>query len=232
MGTLADLRTQCRALLASTADWPDATLDAFIADAIRTYSATFPRHRRHVLTLATGVQEYALPGGLDLQGIVGVRYPVSVDPARFLVQSGEQEPLFQAGGNAYALRLGEADTVAVTAAATVGTLVFGERVATGEEAEVEYLHSHHVPAAGADTDVITVPESHWEGLIAFVDFRCHWEVEADESYSITPGSLALSQLGENGRRAWNRWKEVMEGLKPARPVSSRRGLVNWSGVGL
>lgn len=232
MGTLAELRTQCRALLASTSDWPNATLDAFIADAIRTYSATFPRHRRHTLSLTTGTQAYDLPGGLDLQGVVGVRYPVSVEPARFLVQSGEGEPLFQGGGNCYALRLGESDTVAVTAAATVGTLVFAETVATGETAEVEYLTLHHVPDAGDDTDVITVPESHWEGLIAFVDFRCHWEVETDETYAITPGSLALSQLGENGRRAWSRWKEVMERLKPARPVSSRRGLVDWSGIGL
>ncbi len=232
MGTLADLRTQCRALLASVTDWPNATLDAFIADAIRTYSATFPRHRRHTLTLATGTQAYALPGGLDLQGVVGVRYPVSVEPARFLVQSGEGEPLFQGGGAAYALRLGEADTVAVTAAATVGTLVFAETVATGETAEVEYLDSHHIPAAGADTDVVTVPDSHWEALIAFVDFRCHWEAETDETVAASSSSLVLSQLGENGRRAWNRWKEIMDRLEAVRPVSSRRGLVDWSGIGL
>ena len=230
--TLADLRASCRALLASTTDWPDGTMDKFIADAIRTYSAEFPRHRCHTLTLVTGTQAYALPGGLDLQGIVGVRYPVSDEPARFLFQTGEEEALFQAGGNAYALRLGEADTVAVTAAATVGTLVFAETVTTGETALIEYLDSHHVPAVAANTDVITVSDSHWEALIAFVDFRCHWELETDESYNVTPGALTLSQLGENGRRAWNRWREVMARLTPARPVSSRRGLVDWSGIGL
>lgn len=228
--TLADLRASCRALLASTADWPDATLDRFIGDGIRAYSGEYPRHQRHTLTLTTGTQAYALPGGLGFQGVVGVRYPVADDPARFLFQSGEGEAIFQGGGAAYALRLGLADTVAVNAVDGLGTLVFAETVATGESAEIEYLAEHHVPTA--DTDVITVPTGHWEAVVAFVDFRCHWEAESDETTVLTPGSLALSQLGENGRRAWNRWREVMARLRPARPVSSRRGLVDWSGIGL
>ena len=40
-------------------------------------------------------------------------------------------------------------------------------------------------------------------------FRAHWEAESDKVYSAASSSLILSQLGENGRRAWNRWREVM-----------------------
>ena len=47
MATLADMRARCRLMLASTADWPDASLDAWIGDAIRFYSVEFPRRFRH-----------------------------------------------------------------------------------------------------------------------------------------------------------------------------------------
>jgi len=228
--TLADLRASCRALLADTTAWPNATLDRYIGDAVRAYSGEYPRHARHILTLTTGTQAYALPGGLGFQGVTGVRYPVADKPARFLVQVGEEERLFQAGGACYALRLGLADTVAADAVDGLGMVVFAESVLTGEEVEIEYLAAHGIPSA--DTDVITVPTGHWEALIAFVDFRCHWEAESDETIAATPSSLVLSQLGENGRRAWNRWREVMGRLQVPRPASSRRGLVDWSGIGL
>ena len=71
--TLAALRARCRLLLASTADWPDASLDAWIGDAIRFYSNEFPRLIRHPLTLVTGTQSYALPAGCV--GVVLVEYP-------------------------------------------------------------------------------------------------------------------------------------------------------------
>jgi hypothetical protein len=216
--TLADLRAQCRALLASTADWPDATLDRFIADAIRTYSAEFPRRRRHTLNLVTGTQAYALPGGHGFLGLLSVEYP-----------AGESPPRFLAGDVGYRLP-GVDDTVLAVDDADAGVIHFTETVATGESAILVYKAVHHLPAVGADTDLITVPEAHHEAIIAFVDFRCHWELEADEAVVPNQTSLVLAMLGENGRRAWNRWREVMARLRPVQEVE--RNWIHWGGIGL
>ena len=64
-----------------------------------------------------------------------------------------------------------------------------------------------------ETDAVTLPETHLDAIIAFVDFRAHWERESDQTYTGS-SSLLLSQLGENGRRAWNRYKEILASQTP------------------
>lgn len=111
--TLAALRASIRLTLADSADWPDATLNSYIADAIRAYANEFPSDD-------------------------GYTIPV------------------------------------------------------------------------ADNDEIPVPVNHWEALIAFVDFRTHWQLSAAEAAEITSNSIALSQLSTVARMAWNRYKEIID----------------------
>jgi hypothetical protein len=203
--TLAALRAQTRVLLASTEDWPDATLDAFISDAIRFYSHEFPKRWRHTLPLVAGQQAYPLPAGAA--SVLSVEYPAGQRPPRFLERSSPWAPGFGAGAPAYALR-GADDGAAGSEA---GELLFAEAVAAGQEAVIEYFGLHALPQA--DGDPLTVPQAHWEALVAFVDFRCHWELETDEAATVTNISVILSQLGEEGRRAWIRFKEVMARLE-------------------
>jgi len=206
--TLTALRAQCRLLLASTTAWPNATLDAFIADAIRAYSAELPRVYRNTLALTTGTQAYALPGAHGFLGVVSVEYPAGEDPPEFLYPVAEWSAEFGAGAEVYALR-GVADNLAIESDTSAGWIVFAETVATGESAVVAYHGLHRIPNAGDDAAQITVPEAHWDALIAFVDFRCHWELESDEAIVAASTSIVLAQLGEDGRRTWNRWREVM-----------------------
>ncbi len=227
--TLAGLRGQVRTFVRSAADWSDDDLDRFIADAIRAYSAEFPRQWRHVLTLTTGTQSYALPGGHGFFGVVAVEYPVGEDPPRFLDRVEEWSGYFGAGGAAYALRPGAADDVDATADGDAGVIVFAETVATGESALVLYQGLHHVPDVGADDDIVTVPEAHFEALTAFVEFRCHAELTADESVTPNETSIVLSMLGEQERRSWNKWREVMNRLLAVGVASVR---VDWSRMGL
>ena len=220
MVTLATLRAQCRTLLASTADWPDATLDAFIRDAVRFYSHEFPKRWRHTMALVAGQQAYPLPAGAA--SVISVEYPAGQRPPRFLERSSPWAPGFERGAAAYALR--GADDV-TPASAGVAEILFAEAVATGQEAIVEYFGLHTLPQAASDP--LTVPEHHWEALIAFVDFRCHWELESDEAVSVTTVSVILSQLGENARRAWNRYKEVLDRMQWAAAGGS--AVVEWGG---
>lgn len=111
----------------------------------------------------------------------------------------------------------------------VHTHTTAEDVTTGETAILHYTCCHRIPSG--DTDVITVPEAHSEAIIAFVDFRVHWEMESEEAYTLSGASdaLILSQLGENGRRAWTRWREVMSRLQ-----NRALGVINpiWRNIGL
>ena len=75
-----------------------------------------------------------------------------------------------------------------------------------------------------------VPEVHLEAIIAFVDFRAHWERESTETYTGSSSSLILSQLGENGRRAWNRYREIMRSLAPVGGWTVKNP--SWGGLGL
>jgi hypothetical protein len=113
--TLATLRAAIRLQLSDNTDWPDATLDSYIADAIRAYSNEFP----------------------DDDG-----YTIPV----------------------------------------------------------------------ADGDEVPVPVNHWEALIAFVDFRSHWQLAAGEAADMQANTISLSQLNTAGRMAWNRYEEVIDRL--------------------
>ncbi len=224
--TLADLRAQCRAFLADSAIWPDAKLDRFINDGIRAYSNELPRRMRQVRLLSTGVQAYDLPGGHGFLRLVGVECPAGQDPPSFLRRARSWSE-FYADGETYIVQP-PLDSVPAESDTAVGQLVIARAVATGESAVVTYDAVHRLPSA--DTDIVTVPEAHHEAIIAFVDFRAHWERESNETHTAASSTLILSQLGENGRRAWNRWREVMRRLAPVDEWD--REPIDWGGIGL
>lgn len=222
--TLAELRAQIRLLLVSATDWPDATLDGYIADACRFHSGQFPRRWRHSLALTTGTQNYVLPGKHGIQEIRSVEYPTGEDPQVFLGAVEEWEDAFQDEEEVYALR-GILDTTAIESDTDAAQIVFAETVATGETAIIEYLGAHTIPDAADDDAQISVPTWQWEGLAAFVDFRAHWELETDKACTVSNVSIVLGQLGQEARYAWNRYKEVMNALVAQ---ASKSAIVEWA----
>jgi len=227
---LGEVRALCRLTLADATKWPDASLDHWIRAAIRLYSAHFPRPWRGEIELVTGTQAYSVPGGLDVSAVLSVEYPAGESPPRFLRCVPEASALFAAAGQAYALRGVDEDSTA----AEVGRIVFAETVATGETAIVEYLGPHALPAVGTDADVITVPAQHSEAITAFVAFAALYELDMDEAVAVDDSSIVLSQLGQEARRAWLRYKEVMDRLVwlPTAALQPASGQPAWGDIGL
>jgi hypothetical protein len=205
------LRATIRLTLASTSDWPDATLDKWIAEATRFYSAQFPRQQRHTLALTTGTQAYALPGGHDTPEILTVEYPTGETPQSFLRLRREDSQAFANADPVYALRP-IADTTAANSDTVAMLIVFAETVTTGEYAAIDYNTLHRI--ASADTDIVTIPAQHWEALQAFCLFRAYVELEADEAITVDSSniSIVLAQLGQATRSAWFRYKNVIDRL--------------------
>lgn len=202
----ADLLAQVRLYLADETTWPDDTIYGYMVDAVRFYSIEFPHRAYRSLTLATGTQNYELWG--DVREVVKVEYPAGESPPQYL----DRVPL-----GSVALRNGE-DVYALLAPAygdldVPAEIVFGPTVATGESAVVHYQGLHAIDLSKLTTAEITVPEEHLEAIHAFIDFRAHWQLEAGEAVDVTNSSIVLSQLGENARRAWNRYKEITAHLQ-------------------
>lgn len=225
MAAHSDLRTVIRLYLASTSDWPDATLDKWIAEATRFYSAQFPRSRRYTLTLTTGTQAYALPAAHDILQILTVEYPTAETPQSFIAPVPESSQSFADADPVYALRPA-ADTVAANSDTVAAYIVFAETVTTGEYAYIDYLTTHRI--ATADTDIVTVPASHWEALEAFCLFRSYVELESDEAVTVDSSnvSIVLAQLGQSVRSAWFRYKNVMDRLMQLE--SGKSVIVRWT----
>lgn len=209
--TLADVRALVRRGQADATAWPDASIDAWIGQAIRLYSAHFPRCWRCALDLITGTPAYDLPGGHGFAGVVAVQYPVAQEPPRYLGPAAEWSARFQTGGPVYALR-GVATGGAAESDTAAGQIVFAEPVATGEQAVIAYLGGHEPPAVGDDEAIITVPPAHLEALLAFVYFAGHAELSADQAVALSDSSVVLAQLNAAARAAWTRYKEVMDRL--------------------
>jgi len=219
----------CRLSLADTTGWPNATLDAWIIAGIRLYSAHFPRHMRAAVELVSDVEAYVLPGGYECQALLSVEYPAGEDPPRFcrLVAEGSAE--FASGGDYYALR----GASATGSTAQVGQFVLAKAPEDGDTCYVEYLAGHTLPTAGADSTVITVPAQHVEAIVSFVEFCALHELEADEASVIDTTSIVLSQLGQEARRAWLRYKEVMDRLLWLWPgPATAQGAIVWGDMGL
>jgi hypothetical protein len=225
--TLTELRALIRLTVADATQWPNATVDAWICAAIRLYSAHNPRRLHTTLTLATDTQTYDLPAGTVT--VITVESPAGRTPPEYIPYAHPDSYRFTHGASCYTLR-GLADDIDADEDTNHAAIVFAETVTTGETAILEYLGQHTLPSA--DTDVITVPEHHTEALTAYVTFAAAAQLENEEAAAIGADTITLSQLGETARRAWNRYRDVMDRLSwlgsPRLPSAPPK----WERIGL
>lgn len=222
-----ELRDLIRLTVADTTQWPDATLNAWIDAAIRLYAAHRPRRLHTTLTLTTGVQAYDLPAGTV--AVVTVEYPAGRAPAEYIPYAYPDSRRFLGGACCFTVT-GLADDIAPDADSAPARLIFAETVTTGETAVVEYLGPHTLPAA--DADLLTVPDRHVEALTAYVAFAAAAQLEHDEAAAISADTIVLSQLGEHARRAWNRYRDVMDRIAWLGSAHLPSAPPKWERIGL
>ncbi len=209
---LSELRALIRYTVADATEWPDINLDAWVQQAMHFYSAHFPRRWRNTMTLKTGEQAYALPGGHRFLQLLAVQYPST--EYTYLRQVNEWDPAFEAQDDVYALR-GQNDnatTVDPEDDSDAGYIVFAPTVATGQYAIIDYLGEHRVPGTEEDDQIVTVPNAHLEAITAYVEFMAHLASETAETAAVDATTVALAQLSDGARRTWTRYKDVMDRL--------------------
>jgi hypothetical protein len=187
MTTLGELRATLREILPDAGVWPDASINAWIQEAIRDFSGYFPLELSGLLDLTANVRVYALAGlAEEIFAVVQVEYPYGEDPPRFLARKQESagivgEAVFDVRGNPPA------------------ELVLGEKPADGEQARVVYTCGHAIPED--DSDVITVPSNRQEAIIEFVRWQAVRQAEMNETMAPDTKNLLLSMIGLNSGRA-------------------------------
>jgi hypothetical protein len=73
-----------------------------------------------------------------------------------------------------------------------------------------HFGEREIPAGSEDA--VDVPEPHAEALTAYVDFAAAREMQMEAASESGGASLSVAQLGDQARRAWNRYKDVMDQL--------------------
>jgi len=208
--------------MADATQWPDATLDAWINDAIRDYSCYFPRRLTKSIACVTDQLEYSLSVLTNPQAVSSVEYPDGEDPMSFLARRPAEGVKDFWGGEYYD----------VWGVHEPEMLVLGSAPTTGETIVVGYLADHDYPTA--DDDVLTVLDRHLEGLVLFVWWKAAQELLAAEAMDPQTTTLLLTQFdmlvyraareyrywlryaqGEGERRRWldDRYRRACEGLR-------------------
>jgi hypothetical protein len=225
--TRAQFRLDLRETLGSAALWPDATLDAWINQALRDFSASFPYEHTAVLTAVAGVQLYPLSviesGGKpwEVYGVLRVEYPAlagAADPGEhpYLERRSRARSDF-AGRPVYDLLDG-------------GLLMLGETPLGGERIRVWYHGAH--PPLTADNQVISAPDRCLDALRLYVAWQAAKEQElAYQTAPADPANFNLTQHGLNTQRAEAAYRARLAALLTASTAGGPAGAWAMPGGG-
>jgi hypothetical protein len=217
--TLAQLADICQTQLADSGagTWPQATVEAWVLEAIRDYSVHFPRRKEYKINCNDDVHEYPLP--VDFLDAILVEYPDGEDPPKYLARKHRTDPAFWLSDDHYDLYV----TGDVTESPTVpgesdnDLLIVSPETATGEDIILQYLARHDDSISSGDE--VTVPARHFDLIVTFVVWRAWVERLGEEEQAPDQTVLLLSQLASNADRAHRRYTEALNRAKSARSES-------------
>jgi hypothetical protein len=169
---------------ALAATWPQATVEAWLLEAIRDYSQHFKRTRATSRTLTTaeaGQHSFDLPN--DFIGMIAVEYPGDQDPPVYLERLSRRNPAFWGQAGFY-----DIETTSDADWDPVGDdlenppmLWISDEVEAAKKIAFTYTATHDATITAEDQ--CTVPDEHQHLLIKFVVWQAMVEREAVEAQS-------------------------------------------------
>lgn len=100
----------------------------------------------------------------------------------------------------------------------------------GQAIQLYAAHFGECAAPVNDTDPLAVPAAHLEALTAYVIFAASLAMLTQAAAESDGASIAVGQLLEQERRAWNRVKDVLNQLVAMTPGMAEA--VSWPQIGL
>lgn len=221
MTTVAQLADNCQIMLSDSgaATWAQATVEAWVLDAIREYSNHFPRIRAATITTTANDRTYDLPA--DFMDMIHVEYPTGEDPPQYLSRLSHKHIDFWQGSSWY-------DIIRHSDVGDVDEIWMSKKPAASETITYTYAaHHDHALAAGG---TITIPTRHHNILMNFVYWRASQELLSAEQQSPTSSSsLLMGQLANNAdrqKRAY--YASIAQALQGETGVSAQ---VHWRNQG-
>ena len=185
----------------SNATFAEATVQDWLEEAIRAYSAHFPRVQSSTLNCSAGVHYYTVSD--DTIDLVKVEYPKGEDPPEFLKPLTRKSPNFWDSDDYYDF---EPDYEGE------GTLWISASPAATDTIEVTYL-AHHATSYAQDSSYITVPEEHVPILVAYCVWKGFQEVLAAEQQSPDTTIHLIRDMTQQVQAAYAQYERLLDRAK-------------------
>ena len=216
MTTRAQMLAIVRQTLADAAQWPDATLNAWIADAIRDYSAFFPYVVEKIYTFTSAARSFTIsaltPTPVE---VLRVEFPYGEEPRRYLSQLPMSSPRFW-DGPYYEVR-----------GVPPNELYIGEEAQVDDRIGVRYNAVHSAPSS--DASVLTLPDRHLEAIRLFCLWKAAEEIFMAEEIDPDTREFLVSQMGLNVIRCERVYRNKIQEYQQA-SLSERSGPWRMEGI--
>ena len=196
-------------------DNTEATVQAWVWEAVQDYSVYFSRTSETTIACADGEHSHDLPN--DFQDMVLVEYPDGEDPPEYLVRMSRKRSAFWEREDCYDVEPSD-QTNDVDA-----VLWISAEAETGETIRITYRR-HYYDLTGVDDPetLIYVPEPHHPILVQYVVWRAQLERYNWEIKSPDPTNVILAQLSDAARRT----RATYEGMIDRAQAQGSRSLIS------
>jgi hypothetical protein len=209
--TIANVRDWAQIALGDPtgAIWSDATVEAWVIEAIRDYSIHFKRLKTKTIDCVDDQHNYELP--YDVREIITVEFPVGEDPPAYLDLLTRKDPRFWSGAPFYDFEPAYQETLDTST--YYPELWISAAPDDTQDIEVTY-HAHFYHATQC-----LVPDEHIPLLILFVQYRAVAERLAKEIQAPDYSMVIVTEL----RGAVEAHRATYERAVKAAAASASRG---------